>query len=200
MKTRFVFSFIVLCIAASLVAFGCMQPKVNVDMSEYKNEKFGYSLQYPSACTFGPMPRGCKQNPPEERPQECLCFINAEEANRVFLQSYQGDIEQGFTLAEFSIASYETSFFNPPPGVELVSWLQENFAERYNDIPDEPNTEIGGIPAVAIYSPQSPMAPSLREIYFMKDNRLFQVSMLYVENEDNQALYDQLLSTFSWDK
>jgi hypothetical protein len=83
--------------------------------------------------------------------------------------------------------------------MELALWLQENYAERYNDIPDEPNTEIGGIPAIEIYSPGSSMAPSLREIYFIKDNRLFQISMLYVKEENNKGLYDLILSSISFD-
>jgi hypothetical protein len=176
-----------------------MQSKATVDVSEYKNEVFGYSLQYPSTCTFGPMPKYCKQSPPEERPQECLCHLNAEDPNRVTMQSFQGDIEQGLTFAEFSISSYETSYFTPPPSMELALWLQENYAERYNDIPDEPNTEIGGIPAIEIYSPGSSMAPSLREIYFIRENRLFTVSMIYVEEESNKALYDLILSSISFD-
>ncbi|KPJ90428.1 MAG: hypothetical protein AMJ53_13555 [Gammaproteobacteria bacterium SG8_11] len=184
MRSRLFISISVFGIIILTIASGCLQPKATVDLSEYKNEVFGYSLQYPSTCTFGPMPKGCKQGPPKERPQECFCFLNAEDPYRVIMQSYLGDIEQGLTFAEFSIVSYEISLFDPPTGTKLASWLKENFGGMYDEIPDEPNTTIDGIPAIEIFLHRTPMAPSRLEIYFIQENRLFQISMLYVEEEN----------------
>jgi hypothetical protein len=177
-----------------------MGSKANVDVNEYKNEVFGYSFQYPTTCTFGPMPKYCKQSPPEERPQECLCFLDAENPKQVFMQAFLGDPERGLSLATFSISSYDSPMYSPLEGVELVSWLEENFPKGSVDLPEEPNAEIGGLPAVELYSSGSPMAPSTREIYFIKDGRLVQVSMLDVEIEENMALYDLILSSFSFDE
>jgi hypothetical protein len=200
MKTRFVVPVIILGIAATLVAFGSMRSKASVDVNEYKNEVFGYSFQYPSACTFGPMPKYCKQSPPEERPQECLCFLDAENPKQVFMEAFLGDPEQGLSLATFSISSYDSPAYSIPEGVELVSQLKEYFSEMYGDIPDEPNAEIGGLPAVELYYSGSPMGTSSREIYFIKDGRLVQISMLTVEVKENLALYELILSSFSFDE
>ncbi|MCK5318894.1 MAG: hypothetical protein KAJ55_13350, partial [Anaerolineales bacterium] len=49
----------------------------------YSNDEHGYSFAYPSDCYFGPMPADCKQKPPEERRQECLCFLNGENPDEV---------------------------------------------------------------------------------------------------------------------
>jgi hypothetical protein len=76
-------------------------------------------------------------------------------------------------------------------------WVKENFSEMFEDIPEEPNMEISGIPALRIYSPGSPMAPSREDIYYMRDNLLFRIYMLDVDNDDNKELYEQILSTFS---
>jgi hypothetical protein len=160
----------------------------------YTNEKHGYSFQYPADCFYGPMPAGCKKKPPEERPPECLCFLNGENPDEVFLQALVGEAE-GFRGVAFSISHYETPVYNPPPDTELIEWLREQFSGMPQDIPDEPNTEIDGIPAVSVYSPRSPMAPSCEEIYFTVDNKLFRINMLDVDNKDNKALYDQMLST-----
>jgi hypothetical protein len=70
----------------------------------------------------------------------------------------------------------------------------------FEDIPDETNMEIDGIPAVSIYSPSSPMAPSYEEIYFIKDDILFRINMLDVDNEDNRELYDHMLRSFSFEE
>ncbi len=64
------------------------------------------------------------------------------------------------------------------------------------EIPNEPIIEISGIPAVRLHSPQSPMAPSFDEIYFIHNDVLFRINMLDVNNEVNKELYDQMLATF----
>ena len=54
------------------------------------------------------------------------------------------------------------------------------------------------MPAVKIYTPFSGMAWSQEDIYFLNDNKLFQISMLDVDNEENKTLYDKILSSFSF--
>jgi len=198
MKTRLSILLTILGIAVALAAFWVLQPKAAPELVEYRSEEFGYSFQYPATCTFGPMPGTCKQNPPEERPQECLCFLNAEDPNRVFLQTFQESKGQGLTLSSFTIAHYQTSQFNSPADAELVSWIKSNFSELYTNVPEIPNTEIGGIPAVSINVPSSPSAYGFQDILFIKDNKLFCVTLLNPTNKGNRALYDQILSTFSW--
>jgi hypothetical protein len=56
--------------------------------------------------------------------------------------------------------------------------------------------EISGVPAVRLISPQSPMAPSFEEIYFIHNDVLLRISMLDVNNEDNKELYERVLATF----
>jgi len=75
--------------------------------------------------------------------------------------------------------------------------MDEEKWSSYEDTPDEPNTDIGGMPAVRYLSPQSPMAPSVETIYFMKDAMLFEIRMLSVEEGNNRELYDQMVSSFS---
>ena len=53
-------------------------PDATADWPVYENAVLGYSFKYPSGCFFGPMPADCKGNPPEERPPECLCFLDSE--------------------------------------------------------------------------------------------------------------------------
>ena len=149
----------------------------------------GYSLRYPADCTFGPMPGYCKEKPPEERPPECLCFLNAEDPDRVFLQAFTGEKEdlKGATFA------VDRTVFRPPPGTDLIEYVREKFP-HYEEIPNEPNVKVGPIPAVRLYTPRSPMAPSYEEIFFIKDDKFFRINMLDVDEEVNRELYDGISS------
>jgi hypothetical protein len=165
----------------------------------YKNEKYGYSFMYPTDCFYGAMPSDCKEKPPEERRAECLCFLDGENPDNVFMQAFLGDGDQ-LSLAGFTVYHLDSSVFNPAQGTELISWIKENFSEMFEDIPDEPNMEISGIPAISIFYPQSPMASSFEDIYYLQNDILFRINMFDVDNENNKELYDKILSTYSIDE
>ena len=198
MKRSLLVLLIVLGILVSVGAYWVLQPKAASNLNEYRNEEFGYSFKYPSACTFGHKPGECKQSSPEERPEECACFLNAEDPNRVFVITFQEGNDRNTTLSSFSIAQYQTPQFNPPANVELISWIKSNFSELYTNIPEEPNMEIDGIPAVSIKVPSSSSTYSSQDILFIKDNRLFYITLLNPTNKGNQILYDQIISSFVW--
>ena len=104
------------------------------------------------------------------------------------------------TGGPFHVSHLDTPFYNPPPGTDLITWIKETYYSNYEDIPDEQNIILGGIPAVKFSIPKSPMAPSQEEIFFIKEDKLFRIYMIDVENENNRELYDQLLSSFSFEE
>jgi len=167
------------------------------DWQVYTNEKYGYSLKYPTDCLYGPLPGYCKQSPLEERPRECLCYFNAEDPNSVSLGTYTGT-KSDLTGASFVVFhSIYVDHYSPPADTDLIEWINEHYS-HYEDIPDEVNMELDGISAVRVYVPKSPMAWSQEDIYFIKNGKVFQISMLDVDNEDNRTLYNQILSTFKF--
>jgi hypothetical protein len=159
----------------------------------YTNEEHGYSLKYPADCLYGPLPGECKQSPPEERPQECLCFLNGEDTYGVSFQSLTAE-DDHFRMASFSILHPSSDFYNPPAGSDLIDWLKEK--DSWEDIPDETNMELDGIPAVRVYTPPSQGAGSQESIYFILNDKLFNFNILEVDNEDNREFYNQVLSSF----
>jgi hypothetical protein len=165
----------------------------------YTNEVNGYSFNYPAECTFGQMPVNCKEKPPEERPPECLCFLDNQNPDQVFLQAFLGDVEN-LTLAGFSVSHYDSPVYNPPSGTELIPWIREEFAEMHDQIPSEPNMELDGVKAVRITTPKSPMASSYEDIYFILNGKLFKINLLDIDNTDNKKLYDLMLSSFQFDE
>ena len=165
------------------------------DWNNYENQKYGYSFKYPKPCLYGGLPGYCKQSPPEERPRECLCYFNAEDPNSVSLGTYTGT-KSDLTGASFVVFhSIYVDYYSPAAGTDLVNWVKENFS-YYEDIPDEINMEIDGIPALRVYTPKSQMAWSQEDIYFIRNDKVFQISMLDVDNKDNKELYTKMLFTF----
>jgi hypothetical protein len=170
-------------------------PESTVDWNIYQNEKHGYTFSYPADCYFGQMPKDCKEKPPEERRSACLCFLDSTNPDRVVLQTFLGKGDK-LSLAQFIVSHSDSPVFNPPQGTDLASWININFSEMFEDIPDEPNIDLNGIPAVRVYYPRSSQSPGVENIYFFYNDILFEIQLLAVDNEDNVELYDQMLSTF----
>jgi hypothetical protein len=178
-----------------LISEGGAQAEPTADWKSFQNEKYGYSFMYPADCYFGRMPRDCKEKPPDERRAECLCFLDSTNPDRIIMQAFLGDGDQ-LSLAEFTVSHPNSPVFNPPQGSDLVSWINKNFTEMFEDIPNEPNMELNGIQAVRVLYPRSPQSPGFEAIYYLHNDLLFEIGLLAVDNEDNVELYDQLLSTF----
>lgn len=172
----------------------------------YTNEKYGYSFKYPPECKYGVWT-------PEVLPTECFCFLNVKDPDDVLLELRYVSEKDKLVSAAFSVRHCSDSWdkesdspcspadfliHNPPPGTELVSWLKENYKEGLNgDIPDKPNFEIDGIPAVNVLN-EFPLDPPNERIFFIKNYRLFDITLWYVDSESNKELYNQILSTFKF--
>jgi hypothetical protein len=199
MYKKFSLLFIAILICAIIIsACGQDVSQQTGDWETYTNEVNGYSFDYPADCTFGQMPANCKEKPPEERPQECLCFLDNQNPDQVFLQAFLGDVKN-LTLAGFYVSHYDSPVYDPPPGAELIPWLKEGFSELHDEIPGEPNFELDGVEAVKVSTPKSQMAGSYDDIYFFLNGKLFNIHMGEPDNEERKELYDQMLSTFRFD-
>jgi hypothetical protein len=172
-------------------------PDLTADWPEYVNTDLGYSFKYPSGCFFGPMGADCKQNPPEERPPECLCFLNAEDTYGVSMQSFLGDPAEGL-MVSFYVIHVDTEAFNPPEGEDWVKWLKESRSYLSEDMPDEANLTFGGLPAVRIYTPGGGGGSSADYIFVVKDGKLIEISMINVELEEQREFYELILATFQF--
>ena len=173
-------------------------PDLTADWPEYVNTDLGYAFKYPSGCFFGPMGADCKQNPPEERPPECLCFLNAEDPYVVGMQSFLGDPAEGLTMVSFYVAYHDTPAYNPPAGEDWIKWLKESWSYLSEDMPDEANLTFGGLPAVRIYTPGGGGGSSADNIFVVKDGKLIQISMINVEVEEPREFYELILATFQF--
>jgi hypothetical protein len=173
-------------------------PDLTADWPEYKNTDLGYSFKYPAGCFFGPMGAGCKQNPPEERPPECLCFLNTEDPYVVGMQSFVGDPAEGLIMVSFYVMHHDAEAFNPPEGEDWVKWLKETWSYLSDEMPDEVNLTFGGLPAVRIHTPGGGGGSSADNIFVVKDGKLIQISMINVDVEEQLEFYEQILATFQF--
>jgi hypothetical protein len=109
------------------------------------------------------------------------------------MQALLGNVEEGFTLANFYVLHYETPEFYPPEGEELTSWLISQHHVQPEDMPDEPNLVIDGIPAVRVYHQWR--AETAEEIYVIRNGRLISILMMHVDVEEHRELYENILTT-----
>jgi len=174
-------------------------PDLTADWPEYVNTDLGYSFKYPVGCFFGPLGVGCKQNPPEERPPECLCFLDAEDPYAVGMQSFLGDPAEG-KMVSFYVAYHDTQAYNPPAGEDWIKWLKESWSYLSEDMPDEANLTFGGLPAVRIYTPGGGGGSSADNIFVLKDGKLIQISMINVDVEEQLEFYEHILATFQFNE
>jgi hypothetical protein len=172
-------------------------PDVTADWPEYVNTELGYAFKYPAGCSLGPLAADCGEIPPEERSAECLCSLETRRSSSedvVLLQSLLGNAEEGFTLATFQVLHYDTPEFNPPEGEELSSWLTSQHFVLPEDMPDEPNMVIDGLPAVRVYNHDFRQEFS-EEIFVISKGRLITIRIVYVDVEEHRELYENILTT-----
>lgn len=198
MKTKTYLHFFHL-VAAVILISSCSAAAADPDTiwHTYENPQHGYAFDYPSKCTYGPLPAECKSAPLEKQREECLCFLNPENPDRVLMQIFQDEGGQ-LVMAEFSIAHLSTPAADLPDQTELTDWLAENFPDRWRGA-EAKHIEINGNPAISIFSPQSDMAPALKEIYFIHKNGLFQISLLNPNIATNNSLYEHILPSIRFE-
>jgi len=182
---------------------GVYEEDTIVESDEWKtftNEQYGYSFEVPASCHEGPLFGDCKQSPPEERSEECLCFIDGTNPDSVMFQNFS-IINKEISLATFSIMSPDTPAFSPAAGTDLISFIQQEFSEMYPDeIPSESNIELDGSPALLISIAGSPGVADYQEIFFIKENKLFKISLIETLIESNMKIYDRILASFAFSK
>lgn len=175
----------------------------------YINEKYGYSFKYPSECKYGSWSL-------EGRPAGQFCFLSVDNPDGVRLNTRYTVEKNRLASAAFSVCHCSNSWdkepdspcspadfliHNPPPGTDIISWLKENFKEDgFNgNIPQKSNFEINGILAVKVLN-EFPLDLPNERIFFVKDDKLFDITLWYVDSESNRKLYNQILSTFKFTK
>jgi hypothetical protein len=71
----------------TILIAGCVSAtEADTESEEWKtftNVQYGYSFEVPAFCFEGPLPGECKQSPPEERAEECLCFVENQRNGRL---------------------------------------------------------------------------------------------------------------------
>ena len=112
-----------------------------------------------------------------------------------------GDLSRVWGKQDGALGTHPTiAAFSPPEGADLISHMQLEFSERYPEIPNEANMELGGFPALRISTAGSPGVADYQEIFFIKENRLFKISLIDIMNESNMIIYDRILASFTFSK
>ena len=193
-----------LLIILTILLVGCgTATELDSDSDEWKtftNEQFGYSFEVPEFCYEGPLPGDCKQSPPEERPEECLCHVDGTDPEFVGFQKFTITSEET-SLATIWIMSPDTPAYSPAEGTDLVSFIRQEWSEmNLEGLPDEPNIDLDGLPAISMSIAESQGGAAAQEIFFIKENKLFKITLIDNLVESNMNLYEHFLESFAFSK
>ena len=160
------------------------------DWSTFTNSKYGYSFKYPSTYTLGP----CATKP-------CDSFVDEQQGGDLVL--LQGDISvDGWPSIQ--VIHYDTAAYNPPPGSDLNEFVLAQFPFLSDYFPASPNiiipkTSGNDIVGADMTTPSSPQSYGSRYIYYIENDKLFQVSMNDPESTDAAEFYDAWVETYEED-
>ncbi len=163
------------------------------DTSNWKtftNSKYGYSFKYPSTYTLGP----CTSKP-------CPSFVDEQQGGDIVLMS--GDITVN-GWPSIHIVHYDTATYSPPAGANLNEFVLSSFDWLADYFPASPNIMIPkedseGIIGADLTTPSSPQSYATRYIYYIEDNKLFQITMNDPESNDAKEFYDAWVGTYKED-
>jgi hypothetical protein len=102
---------------------------------------------------------------------------------------------QGRSGSRFIVLHYDSDFFHPPAGVDLQQWLTDHTS--YDAIDTE--VEIAGLPAVHLSNEAGPGWGVEDMFYFIKDDHLFQISILPAGDQQDWDLNNKFLQSFTFD-
>ncbi len=157
----------------------------------YTNSRYHYTFKYPPECVTGDWPSVCQETVENQRPSNCLCRLDTSDEDAVIMENYPGG-EGPLTMARLEIIHYSSEFYNPPPGQNLVAWLQQLSGDPA--VPNTTNYTVAGIPAVKIDTPPTPLEFAKQNLYLIHDDKLFNISLL-----NQPPLYDHILSSLKFD-
>jgi hypothetical protein len=136
----------------------------------YVNAEFGYALWYPGDCQ--------------------VMGGNLNEA-----VTFSGPLVQGEQWPILTVMHYDSDFYSPPAGTDIVQWIADN------EIPyDAIDTElkIAGLPAVRLSYEAGPGWGASDVYYLIKDGQLFQIQILHNADQEGGELYNQFLAGFGF--
>jgi len=163
------------------------------DTSNWKtftNSKYGYSFKYPSTYILGP----CTSKP-------CPSFVDEQQGGDIVLMS--GDITVN-GWPNIQVMHYDTDAYNPAPGASLnevvlaqFSWMSDYFPPSPNIIIPKEDSE--GIIGADLTVPSSPQSYGSRYIFYIENDKLFQIGLNDPESNDAEEFYDAWVGTYKED-
>ncbi|MDO8513250.1 MAG: hypothetical protein Q7S37_02000 [bacterium] len=151
----------------------------------YNNTKYSYGFKYPADYV---LTNNCKST---------SCLSEQQGGDSVALM---GDLSaKGWPNIE--IAHYDTEFYNPPVGTDLMKWIPQYFPSYTAYMPKEwtymtrDDGHLVGI--IDLTVPKSPQAYSSRQIYYIWDNKLFSITMTDVDSAAAAEFYKNWFGTFN---
>lgn len=140
----------------------------DLEWKTYSNNMLGYSLQYPTIV-----------NIMGDDLDEHVEFV--------------GPLSDNEWWPQVSVSHYSSSFYRPEADVSVAEWVKP-FPEY--TVGEE--IDIAALDTVHYVQAKTPQAWAADHYYFIKDNQLYNITIIHSNDKQDWDLYDKMLNSFSF--
>lgn len=155
----------------------------------YTNKKYNYSFKYPQEYDYS----SCDKNTPCRFGQ----IFEKDGGDSAWLNGAVNN--QGWPF--IAINHYDNESYTLPKNVKFMDWLTQKMGWTKDKAPKDFNFSIATTKgdtkkAMKVEVPATPQAYAREEIYFEKDNKIFEIQLMSSDKEPAQQFYSTWLKTF----
>lgn len=140
----------------------------NLGWKTYSNRLLGYSLEYPTILS--------------------IMGNNLDE-----YVEFTGPLSDNEWWPQISVAHYSSSFYRPEPGAKVSEWVKPFPEYSLGD-----KISIAGLDTVHYVQAKTPQAWAADYYYFIKDNQLYNITILHTNDQRDWNLYNKILDSFTF--
>jgi len=140
----------------------------DLNWKKYSNKLLGYSIDYPT-----------------------IVNIMGDDLDQHV--EFTGPLSNNEWWPRISISHYSNDFYRPGDDISVEEWVKPFPEYKIGD-----DISIAGLDTVHYVQAKTPQAWAADYFYFIKDNQLYNITIIHSNDKQDWKLYDRILESFSF--